>query len=595
MVKRRNREPNPEKGRREGMKNLRRQALLQLVLLLLLLALVNVVSSFLFFRLDLTAEKRYTLSEPTKELLKNLDDVVYFQVYLEGDFPAGFKRLRKETKEMLDQFRAYSKYIEYEFINPSESSDPKERAAVYQQLMQRGLTPTDLQVKTQEGTNQKIIFPGAIATFRGEERPVELLISRMGVPPEEVLNNSIQNLEYNLANTIRLLTRTSQPKVAYIKGHGELPPLRVADFLRTLAHYYIVEQVELKGKLSSLTERSFAYDSSLVIKNKYDAIIIAKPDSAFSEKDKFIIDQYIMRGGNVLWLIDPVLASMDSIQASNSTVGIVKELNLADQFFNYGFRINTNLVQDLSALPIPVKTGNIGGAPQIDFYPWYFFPVIIPYNEHPIVKNLNAIRTEFISSVDTLSLPGVTKHVLLHTSEYSRTLNTPVIISLDIMRTEPDRRLFNKPHIPVACLLEGTFPSLYANRVPPEIRDSKEIGFIDESRPARMIVVGDGDIVANQLGKGPEGSIQPYPMGYDQYTGETFGNKEFILNAIEYLVEGEGLISIRSRELKLRLLDRERADKERVIWQVINIILPVFIILILGAAMWYKRKRTYTR
>jgi ABC-2 type transport system permease protein len=581
---------SPVKNKKVGIK---RSNLLQLGLGIVIILLINVIGYYVFTRFDLTSEKRYSISEPTKKILKNLDDVVYFQVYLEGEFPAGFKRLKRETREMLDQFRAYSDNIEYEFINPSASSDQKERQAVYKRLVERGLNPTDLKVKTNDGSSQQIIFPGAIVSYKNKEIPLELLNSQMGVPPEEVLNNSIQNLEFNLINTVRKLSISSKPAIAFLEGHGELSRLETADAAFALSEYYKVDRVRINGQLNSLTERTGEDSTQTKIRNKYEAIIIAKPDSVFNEKDKFIIDQFIMRGGKVLWLIDPIFASMDSIQFSDATVGIINELNLADQLFNYGVRLNTNLVMDLSALPIPLKTGEMGGAPQIEFFPWYFFPVLNPAIDHPIVKNLNAIKTEFISSIDTLNTRGVKKTILLTSSQYSRTVNTPILISLDILQKEPDKRLYNKPYIPVAVLLEGSWESLYRNRVPPIIRDDRNIGFIESSKPGKMIVVGDGDIIKNQINTSGT-KPAPYPLGYDRYTGQTFGNRDFILNAMNYLVEESGLISIRSRELKLRLLDRTKINESEWFWQAFNILLPIAFVILLGVFMHFYRRRKYT-
>lgn len=576
-----------------GKSSIRRNNLMQLGFGFAIILLLNFIGYYLFTRFDLTSEKRYSLSEPTKKTLRNLEDIVYFQVYLEGEFPAGFKRLKRETREMLDQFRAYTDNIEYEFVNPSESSDANERKAVYQRLVERGLNPTDLQVKTNEGASQQIIFPGAIVSYRNKEIPLELLVSQMGVPPEEVLNNSIQNLEFNLINTVKKLTVAQKPAIAFIEGHGELSRIETADIAIALNEYYKVDRITINGQLNSLTDRSGADTSATKIKNKYEAIIIAKPDTAIDEKDKFIIDQFIMRGGRVMWLIDPIFASMDSIQFSDATVGIINELNLTDQLFNYGVRLNTNLVMDLSALPIPLKTGEMGGAPQIEFFPWYYFPVLSPMANHPIVKNLNAIKTEFISSIDTLDKKGIKKTILLSSSQYSRTVNTPILISLDILNKEPDKRMYNKKNIPVAVLLEGTWESLYSNRIPPAIRDNPDISFIQKSEPGKMIVVGDGDIIKNQVRNTATGP-SPYPLGYDRYTGESFGNKDFILNAMNYLVEESGLISIRSRELKLRLLDRTKISENKLFWQVFNIVLPVGVVLLLGIVLYFIRKRKYT-
>jgi ABC-2 type transport system permease protein len=574
-------------------KNIKRNNLIQLGLGLLIIFLANIIGYFAFTRFDLTSERRYSLSEPTRKMLKELDDIVYFEVYLEGEFPAGFKRLKRETREMLDQFRAYSDNIEYEFINPSVSSDQKENNDVYRRLVERGLNPTDLQVKTGDGSSQQIIFPGAIVSYKNKEMPLELLISQMGVSPEEVLNNSIQNLEFNLANTIRKLSVSNKPKVAFIEGHGELDRMETADAANALSEYYGVEYIRIDGQLNSLAERSSTGKDTADIHNKFDAIIIAKPDSAFSEQDKFIIDQFIMYGGRVLWLIDGVFASMDSMQYSDATIGISNDLNLTDQLFNYGVRINTNLVMDLNALPIPLKTGETGGAPQIEYFPWYFFPVLNPIIDHPIVKNLNAIKTEFISSIDTLDKKGIKKTILLTSSQYARTVNTPVFISLEILKSEPDRKLYSKPNIPVAVLLEGTWESLYRNRIPPAISDDKDFGFAAKSSSGKMIIAGDGDIIRNQL-RSTQSGIVPYPLGYDRHTGQSFGNKDFILNAMNYLIDENGLISIRSREIKLRLLDKTKISDDKMFWQLFNIILPVCFVLILGAVMFFYRRKKYS-
>jgi ABC-2 type transport system permease protein len=572
-------------------RNMKRNSLVQLLLGILIILLVNIIGSYVFTRFDLTSEKRYSLSPATKDLLKKIDDIVYFKVYLEGDFPAGFKRLRNSTKEMLDEFRAYNKNIQYEFINPSLSNDQKERNDTYQLLAEKGLQPTDLQVSTKGGKAQQVIFPGAIVSYKSNELAVDLLNSQMGVAPDEVLNNSIQALEFKLATAIRDLTVVMKPRVAFIRGHGELGNMDIYDIGQALSKQYSVSVVTINGQIGSLTARDSVSADKTRIVNKFDAIIIAKPDSVFSEKDKFIIDQFVMRGGKVLWLIDRVFASMDSLQNATTTIGLAMDLNLDDLLFRYGVRINQNLVMDLNAMPIPLKTGNVANQPKIDFFPWFYFPVITPSGNHPIVNNLNAIKTEFVSSMDTIRVAGIKKTILLKTSPYSRTVSSPVLITLEILEKEPDQRAYTAPPQTVAVLLEGEFRSDFENRVPPEIANSRDIGFLPISKPTRMIVVSDGDVIKNQLhfSKG-----YPLPLGYDQYTGETFGNKDFILNSLDYLVDESGLISIRSRALKLRMLDMTRVNNSKVAWQAFNIIFPVLLVLIFGFVRNYLRKRKYT-
>ncbi len=578
----------------ENRKNIRRNSFVQLTIGLAILLLVNIIGSFAFYRLDLTAEKRYTLSPSTRKMLKELKDVVYFKVYLEGEFPAGFKRLRNETREMLNQFRAYSDNIQYEFIDPTAGKDKKEMEAMYNQLAQSGLNATDLRVKEKDGESSKMIFPGAVVSYRDKEMPLDLLLTQVGRPPEEVLNNSVQGLEFGLINVIRKLTIAQKPKVAFIEGQGELAAEYTASIETALKEYYTVEHVRINGQLSALTEHTQrGKDStSFTIKNKYSAIIIAKPDSAFAkdERDKFIIDQFVMRGGKVLWLVDAVNASMDSLATKERSVSISNDLNLDDMFFNYGVRLNSNLVVDMNSLPIPVVIDAKGNQKLI---PWIFFPVLIPTSTHPIVRNLNAIKTEFVGSLDTIETPGIKKTILLSTSRYSRVLNTPVTVSLSFLYQRPDVTQFNQPYQAVAALLEGEFTSLFLNRVPPEIAQAPQVGFLEKSAKTAMIVVSDGDVIKNQLQPGTKGPT-PLPLGYDRYTGQQFGNKDFILNAMNYLCDDSGLLLVRSREVKLRTLDAARVDDERMKWQLINTIVPILLVLIFALVQGYLRRRRYS-
>ena len=575
-------------------KNIRRQNYTQLLLVIAVIVAAGMAGSVWFTRFDLTGEKRYTLSQSTKNILTNLNDIVFFRVYLDGDFPAGFKRLRRETKELLDEFRAYNKNIQYEFINPSESEDAKERNDTYKLLMEQGLQPTNLQVNTKNGMEQKVIFPGAIVAYREKEIPIELLDAQLNVAPESVLNHSIENLEFKLINAIQRITRKKKQHLAFIEGHGELSEKEVWDITQTLKQDYVVDRVAINENINVLTNR-FLKDSihnDYEIVPKYEAIIIAKPDSAFSEKDKFIIDQYLMYGGKILWLIDPVIASMDSIKSSPSTVAIDANLRLQDQLFGYGVRLNKDLIMDLNAMPIPLKTGMMGNQPQISFFPWYYFPLVTPISQHPIVRNLNAIKTQFVSSIDTNRVKGVKKTILLQSSNYSRTVNMPAVISLSMLREKPNESLYKGPPKTLAVLLEGTFKSFYDNRIPPSLMESKEIGFKNHSKKTAMIVVSDGDIIRNQF-KIPGG--YPLPLGYDQFTKETFGNKEFLLNAINYLTDGSSLISVRSKEVKLRLLNSTLINNNRVLIQVINVVVPVLVVILAGLLLVWFRKKKYAK
>ena len=577
---------------KKAKRRLRRNSLIQLGIGLAVILLVNIISSFLFTRFDLTAEKRYSLAPATKDLLKKTDDIVFFKVYLEGDLPPGFRRLANETREMLDEFRAYNKDIQFEFVNPSDNPNNAERTEAYKLLVERGLQPTNLRVNQKGESRQLILFPGAIVSYKGRETPVQLLMTKLGEDPEMVLNNSIQGLEYNLAAAIEKLTTQIKPAVAIIEGHGELSHARMVDLEQSLSEYYRVERVTIDHKINSLTLRLTGDTVNEPLVNKYKALIIAGPVKPYDEKDKFLIDQFIMRGGRVLWLIDPVFASMDSLEKYSTTMGIVNDINLEDMLFNYGVRLNTNLVLDLNALQIPLTTGMMGNQPQIEYFPWYFFPILTPSRNHPIVNGLNAVKTEFISTIDTVEKPGISKTILLTTSQYSRTVNAPAMIDLQILRREPDPAWFTQGPQPVAVLLEGTFQSAFQFRIPPEIADNQDLGFREKSRLNKMVVIGDGDIAKNQF-HFRDG--YPLPLGYDQYTQQSFGNKDLILNIMNYLTDDSGLISVRSRELKLRLLDSARANKERLFWQLLNILLPLVLIGGYGFGRYAVRRKKYAR
>lgn len=571
---------------------IKKSNLLQLLLSLLILVFINIISYFIFTRIDLTSEKRYTLSESTKKYLKQIDDVMYFQVYLDGEFPAGFKRLRSETKEMLDEFRAYNDNIQYTFINPSEGDDKKKIQNTYQQLVNKGIQPTNIKTKTTEGSSQQWIFPGALVSYRQKEVPVQLFTNQLGTPSDQVLNNSVQSLEFNLINAIRKLLVKNKPRIAITRGHGELGIDRMADIIYSLSDYYAVDTVNIDGKINSLMVRG-TKDKPLL--NKYTALIIAKPDSAFNEKDKYFVDQFVMHGGKILWLLDPVIVSMDSLQRSSETLAIAIDRNLDDMLFKYGVRINTNLILDMNALPIPAVTGQYGGQPKVELMPWYYFPVLMPNAKHPIVNNLNAIKTEFVSSIDTVGGKGIKKTVLLTSSKYSRVVNTPARISLDLLQSVPDERVYTQSYLPVAVLLEGSFQSLYLNRLPSEmITDNKSFDFKEKSPETKMIVVSDGDIIKNQLDKK---TGNPYPLGFDQYTGETFGNKDFILNCIDYLCDDSGIISVRSREVKMRLLDPKKLKNSntKLTIQLVNTIGPVLLIMIFGIIQLIIRRYRFRR
>lgn len=569
-------------------RTLRSQHMVEFVSGLVLFVLLNIVGSYVFYRIDLTSDKRYTLSAITKKLLKeDIKDVVYVKVYLEGDFPAGFKKLSKETREMLDEFRAYNKNIEYEFIDPSTNDDRKQRNEVYKQLITKGLQPTSLQVKDKSGSSQKVIFPGALVTYKGQEIPVQLLQTKMGSSPEEQLNNSIQNLEYELSNAIRKLSIPIKKKIGFLNGHGELDNLEVADMAFALKEYYVVKPVRIDGRINAL--------------RGFDALIVASPDSAFNDKDKFVIDQFVMHGGKVLWFVDQVFADLDSLRSDkNEMTAFPKMLDLDYLFFRYGVKIKTDLVQDLQALPIPIQTGVLGDKPQYSPMPWFYFPLVSGASNNPIVKNIEFVKTNFMSSIDTSVItPGIKKTVLLRTSNFSRTVPTPFLISLDLIKETPKQEQYKESLIPAAVLLEGKFESAFKNRLAPEFEAIKDsLNYREQSTPNKMLVVSDGDIIKNQI-RISNGEKSPLPLGYDMYsygyTKTMFGNKNFIMNAVNYMLDDSNLISVRARELKMRLLDKTKIEENRMMYQVLNVVVPVLLVFLFGFILSLLKRRKYTR
>ncbi|MFT5053870.1 MAG: ABC-2 type transport system permease protein [Oceanospirillaceae bacterium] len=551
--------------------------------------LLYYVSTFFFARFDLTSEKRYTLTPTTIELLNEVDDVVFIRVYLDGDLPAGFRRLRDRTREMLDEFRVHSNdNVEYQFISPI-TDNAKADNDLQTQLVKLGIEPTNIQIREDDGMTTKLVFPGAIMSYRGEQIPLQLLKSQMGKGPEEMLNGSMEDLEYELSNGIRKLTKPITDQLAFITGHNELEPKQVADMQTALSEYYNFERLSIEGKLDALVSRTET-DSGTLVFPKYKAVIIAKPDTAFTEKDKFILDQYIMFGGRVLWLIEPVMCNMDSLQYQPTTYALPISVNLEDMLFKYGVRVNTDVIQDARCSQIPGPAGYVGNQLQWSLQPWIYFPIMIPGSNHPIVKNVNGIKMEFASSIDTVSAPGIAKTVLLQTSKAARILRTPARVSLDIMKDPPKPEQFNKPFMNTAVLLEGKFTSVFKNRIPPKIRDDQAIRFRELGMKSKMIVISDGDIMRNHISN--DGRYMA--LGFDRYTKQMFGNKKFLLNCINYLCDDSGLISNRSRALEIRLLDSKKIAQERQFWQLVNVAMPILLILFFGLIISFIRKKKYT-
>lgn len=554
--------------------------------LLAALVLVNLIASLFHFRIDLTSEKRYTLSKPTKELLRSLDDEVHITVFLEGDMPAGFRKLSNASKELLAEFREISgNSVRVDFSRPGEGLDDTARAAFLYYLSDSlGLKPTNVKVTASAGESQeeRLLYAGALVEHKGNQKAVNLLEGQSLTGGYESLNNAEALLEYKFANAIQQLMRDTLPVVGYLVGNGQPLTYNVYDLIeRTLKPNYGFGFLPI--------------DSVPAIPTAFDLLMMVKPTIPFTDAQKLKLDQYVMHGGKIIWLIDNLYAEMDSLMRTQSDfVAFDRGLNLEDLLFRYGARINQDLLQDLRSDKVPLVVGSYGNEPQMQLVPWPYFPLLTSYSGHPISKNLADVLSIFPNTIDTISSAEVKKTILLASSANSRTLQTPAMVSLNSVKNEDDLKTFNKSFLPVAVLLEGNFRSLYENRLGRAQADSlAALGqpFKGRSGSSQMIIISDADIVTNVFTQN-EGPLQ---MGYNQFTGVQYANRDFILNSIEYLVNPHGVLEARSKDLTLRLLDPARVEESKGTWQLINLLVPVLVVVVGAGVYQWMRKRKYSR
>lgn len=534
---------------------------------------LNVLASFVFFRLDLTEEKRYSISDATKSLLQNLDKQVMIKVYLTGEeLPGGFERLKRAVNTTLDEFKVYGgTNIEFRAIDPNTENDTKKREEFYAELMKRGMQPTRV-VDTKGGRQiENIIFPYATVVYEGKEVPVLLLKGTEGRTAQEKLNQSYENVEYELATAIRKLTLKEKKKIGLLNEFTKLQPISFADFITSLQERYDIFLVD--AKLSP------TFDG-------LDALILPKPDLPIDDSTKYKIDQYVMSGGRALFFVDGL--KVDSLSLEN-TYAQPLELNLTDLFFKYGVRINSNIVKDgASSAAIPMVVGNMGDRPNIQPIPYRYFPVINNFGKSLITNNLDLIFCRYVASIDTVSSPGIRKIPLLMTTPYTKVLNAPALVTYNEAHTETQQDEYNGGVKTIAYLLEGKFESLYKNRLLPSDPNYKT--FKAESLPTKILVCSDGDLIVNDIN--PKNG-NPLPLGFDKTTQHVFGNKDFVMNAIDYLIDENGVIQARGKEVKLRPLDKLRTRDEHTQWQVINIAMPLGVVILFGIILYLLRKRKF--
>lgn len=554
--------------------------------------LVLFIGSFIRVRADLTSEKRYTLTPATKNLVDSLKDVVFVKVYLAGELPADLQQLSGSLRDLLDEMRVQNRdMLQYEFSDPSASLDEGTRNKVYQQLQDDGLQYTSIRTRGKGSQSEVIVWPGAIISYKDKKLPVQLLKSQIMATDAEAVNRSINNLEYEMASAIRQVTNPYRPRVAFIEGHGELDRISTQDLFNALAEQYDVSRVRIDGKIDALSDRP---EGATYRVNKFEAAIVAKPDSMFPEKDRVILDQFVMNGGRMLWAVDGMDPHLDSLRINQFSIATPLELGLDNLLFAYGVRINKDMLLDKQCAPIQLFTRPYGEQPKLETRPFPFEPLVVPTSDHPIVANIDPVHLKMVSSIDTIGLDSAHSTILLATSRYTRVLRNPVRISL-AAAVEMDLGLekSNTPNLPVAVLTQGKFRSAFAGRLAMPDSVLREIGFREWSRPTAQLVVSDGDAIANPVNKD---RTMFYPLGYEKAArAKIFGNREFFINAMNYLLDDKSLISIRSRAIKLHQLDPHATEADRSRIQVANVVLPILIGLLGGAVFLVLRKRRYAR
>ena len=579
-------------GRSETMKKkqVKRQNIIQLILLLVLVGLINLISHFVHHRFDLTQEKRFTLASTTKSFLEELDDVVFIKIYLEGDnLPAGFRRLQKSVLELMDEFRIYSgTNVEFELFNPSESGDAQTRSEVYNELVQDGLMYFNVMVDQEDGSTATVpVFASAMVSYRAHgqqfDRPVNFFQGNStGRISDETINRAIENLEYEFVSAMRVITRERVPRVAMIQGHGELDEMESYSLFTALSTFYRVEYLDIDGKLHALDD--------------FSAIIVADPIERFDDQDQFIIDQFILRGGRVLWLVDAVKVDMNVLADTSEVMSEGNGVRLGDMLFSYGVKINPTLVQDLQCMQLPVNMAAEGQAPNWQPVPFYYFPLVSANQNHPVTRNLNLIKFEFASPLDTVGEnPNLKKQVLLTSSDYARIRRQPVRVSFDDVDAQPELSRFPMQNLPLAVLVEGKFTSYFKNRLADQWLNNEVYDVLEEAtEPAKMIVIGDGDVARNYVSY-TEGRPRPHVLGYDRFYDHLYANKDFLLNCMNYLLDDEGVMGVRTREVRLRLMQYEEITAGRAKWVWINLFGPVVLVAIFGTLYLIIRRKKYTR
>lgn len=559
-----------------GKTQRQKQAAIRLVLMAAILICVNVLASYIHAGLDLTKEKRFSLTEPTKKLLRNMNEVAVIDVYLKGKFPAELQRMQEAVRERLSSFKAIAgNKIVFRFIDPLEGKNDKEQKLVVHDLENKGIRALELRTQDEDEYSMKVFFPWALVQYNGKEMPVYLLGGGQDRSTAEDVSYAEVMLEYKFASALNQLNKPQKTKVAYVIGNEEEYGMKTLGMLLNLPRFYALDTIDINHTLS--------------ISSYYDAIIINQPKVPFTGPQKLKIDQYVMNGGHVLWVVNSLRASLDSLRNSPQFIGLEYNLDLDDMLYKYGLRVNNDMLEDMQCAKLPRTYNN--GKPELR--DWIYFPLFNPTSDHPIVRNMALVMGQFTNTIDTIRATGIKKTILLQSSKYSRTAHAPVRVSLTMMNYPMKTEMFNKPYLPVAVLLEGQFHSVYKGRLAPEylhLLDSLKVPFKPVcDKPTSQIVISVGDIFSSGY-SAKDGIL---PIGYYSYTGQYFANRDFLLNCMEYLTDNSGILEARAKDVKMRLLDTGRARDEKNKWQVINVAVPIVMVLVFASAFLFYRKRRY--
>lgn len=548
---------------------------------LLIIIVVQLITAKFNTRLDLTKDKRYTLSENAKEIIATLEAPLLVEVFLSGNLPSEFRKLKIETQQLLEEFAQTNDEIIFEFINPLENEENPE--VIERQLFEMGIKPAQVQTKENGKVSTERVYPWALAYYNEKTVAIPLLKNQLGSTQQDRITNSIQNLEYAFADGFSKLTQPKKRKIAVLKGNEQLDDKFIADFLSTLKEYYYLAQFTLDS-VASNPQKTF---EDL---KEFDMIIAAGPKTPFTDQEKYVLDQFIMNGGASLWLVEGAQSILDPISKNVLYVG--NDLNLNDFFFKYGVRINQNLIKDLYCAPIALASGESNDT-QYNQFPWLLSPLITANNNHPISTNIDAVKLDYASTLDTLP-NGISKTILLSTSTLSKPLGLPFEINFDkeipenlkLVNEGPTEDFLNKTNLTTGVLLEGTFTSVFKNRVKPFALKTS----FQQSTATKMVIISDSDIIKNQLDKG-----RPLELGFDKWTQNFFGNKEFLLNTVNYLLEDTGLINLRAKNISIAFLDAQKVSAQKTSWQFINLVTPLIILFLLALLINGFRKRKFSR